>query len=80
MENRIFFVESSRVGKQEKIEFSGRSCITGPNGEVLACSEGEEEEIVRASLCADEFYEARAMYPDFRDRRPEHYGLLAELN
>lgn len=80
MENRVFFIESSRVGTQEQITFSGRSCITDPHGDILACSEGEEEEVVRATLCADTFYEVRAMYPDFRDRRPEHYGLLAELN
>ena len=80
MENRIFFVESNRIGTQEEMIFSGHSSIADPGGNLLACSECDDEAIVRASLCADTFYEARAMWPDFRDRRPEHYGLISQLN
>jgi predicted amidohydrolase len=78
LENRIFFIESNRVGTQEELEFSGRSSVAGPTGELLARSETDQEEVIRATLCANTLYEARGMYPDFRDRRPEHYGLLTE--
>lgn len=78
LENRIFFIESNRVGAQEDLVFSGRSSVAGPNGELLARSETCEEEFVYATLCANTLYEARGMYPDFRDRRPEHYHLLTE--
>ena len=78
LENRIFFVESNRVGLQEELEFSGRSSIAGPTGELLARSDCDQEETIRATLCADALYEARGMYPDFRDRRPEHYELLTQ--
>ncbi|HEX6512133.1 MAG TPA: carbon-nitrogen hydrolase family protein, partial [Chloroflexota bacterium] len=78
LENRIFFIECNRVGTQEDLEFSGRSSIAGPTGELLARSSSAREEVIRATLCADALYEARGMYPDFRDRRPEHYHLLTD--
>jgi len=78
LENRIFFIESNRVGTQEDLVFGGRSSIAGPTGELLARSDSADEDIIRATLCAATLYEARGMYPDFRDRRPEHYGMLAE--
>lgn len=78
MENRVFYVECDRVGTQEDLTFQGRSSVIDPYGDVIARSEGDGEEILRATLCADLLYEARGLWPDFRDRRPEHYGLLAE--
>jgi predicted amidohydrolase len=77
MENRVFFIECNRVGTQEDLVFQGRSSVAGPLGELLARSDSEDEDTLYTSLCADALYEARGTWPDFRDRRPEHYGLLA---
>lgn len=39
LENRIFIVTANRIGREErgeeKLEFTGKSQVTGPNGEVL---------------------------------------------
>jgi predicted amidohydrolase len=78
MENRLFFAEVNRVGTQEELRFRGQSCVAGPAGDLLARSEGTCEEIVRATMRGDAMLEQRAIFPDFRDRRPEHYGLLSE--
>lgn len=78
MENRLFFAEVNRVGTQEELRFRGQSCVAGPAGDLLARSEGTCEEIVRATMCGDAMLEQRAIFPDFRDRRPEHYRLLCE--
>lgn len=79
LENELFYAESNRVGKQEELEFCGRSAIAGPSGELLAWSETEAEELVRATLRGVDILAERAYQPNFRDRRPERYGLLTEL-
>jgi predicted amidohydrolase len=78
LENQVFYVESNRVGRQEELEFSGHSCIAAPSGDILARSETNTEDIVRATLCGDDIYNVRGYVPNFRDRRPELYGPLAE--
>jgi predicted amidohydrolase len=79
VENQLFYAESNRVGRQEQLEFSGRSCIAGPSGELLARSTGEEEEVIRATLRGEELYNVRGSVPNFRDRRPELYASLTAL-
>lgn len=77
-ENKVFEICCNRVGSADGLRFGGRSCIVGTNGQPLAHSEEETEDILMASLDREKFYEDRADRPYFRDRRPEHYGLLAK--
>ena len=77
-ENAVFFLSCNRVGTEDEATFSGRSTIASPLAEVLTCSATQEEEILRATLEADKLYEARAITSIFRDRRPEHYGLICQ--
>lgn len=77
-ENNIFFVACNRVGKDNNQVFAGNSCICSPWGDFLALSEGDDEEVVQATLYREELEAARANYVRFRDRRPELYGSLCE--
>jgi len=76
-ENRIYFIACNRVGK-EMSEFLGRSAIAGPDGVILARSEGEEEEVLYATFYDDKILEERAFFPIFADRRPELYQEIIE--
>jgi len=76
-ENRIYFVACNRVGK-EMSEFLGRSAIAGPDGVILARSEGEEEEVLYATFYEDKILEERAFFPVFADRRPELYEAIIQ--
>lgn len=75
-ENNNFFIACNRVGKEGDLVFEGRSCICGPQGEFLALSKLETEEIIRADLSAEALLTARIRYSRFRDRRPDLYGIL----
>lgn len=77
-ENALFFIGCNRVGSDAGNSFFGRSCIAGPSGEVLAYSECDREEILRATLEEETLREARVFSPYFRDRKPELYGLITK--
>jgi len=77
-ENNIFVVACDRVGKEGDNEFLGRSCICGPQGEFLARSEVETEDILVADLHADDLKAARIRWSRFRDRRPDLYGIICQ--
>ncbi|MFH1486280.1 MAG: carbon-nitrogen hydrolase family protein [Chloroflexota bacterium] len=77
-ENNNFFIACNRVGTEEDTVFEGRSCICGPRGEFLARSDSESEEVLTATLKADDLKTARMRYSRFRDRRPELYDAIVE--
>jgi 5-aminopentanamidase len=85
MENGIYYAAINRIGTERGFEFIGRSSICGPNGAVLAASQGTGEEILYAEIDP-----ARARRKHIvrvpgkheidrlADRRPEMYGLLTQ--
>lgn len=77
-ENNIFLVGCNRSGQEGNVFFAGRSCICGPQGEFLARSEIETEDIIAADLKADVLKAARMKYTRFRDRRPDLYGKISQ--
>lgn len=58
------------------VSLSGYSAIAGPSGNLIAVSEMDQEEVIRAVLEEDELVHNRSTRNVFRDRRPELYGLL----
>ena len=76
IENVGFYIGCNRVGSDEGGTFSGHSCVAGPMGQILAWSETDQEEIIMAMLKEEDLRIARSVYPYFKDRRPEHYGIL----
>jgi len=80
MENALFFLGCNRSGTEGPRQFYGRSGVAAPTGELIAISESDAEEVVRAELTADALAAQRAYLTVFRDRRPELYGpILAPL-
>jgi predicted amidohydrolase len=85
LENRIYYAAVNRVGEERGFRFIGRSRVVDVNGELLAHSEGEAEEIIYAAIDPEKArnkhiviaagkYELHRL----RDRRPEMYGPLTE--
>lgn len=84
MENHLFFVAANRVGEENGFGFCGRSSICGPDGVVLAHTDGTGELILYAEVNhADarnkriERTAGRHSIDRFDDRRPEFYGDVA---
>jgi len=85
MENAIYYAAINRVGTERGFRFIGLSSICGPNGAVLASSQGTDEEILYADIdVAKSRRKHIVRVPDkheidrFADRRPEMYGKLTE--
>ena len=72
LENEMFVVLSSAVGKTPLVEGAGYSTIYGPSGEKLAKTDGDEAVIV-APIDEELLRTARESIPVFRDRRTELY-------
>jgi predicted amidohydrolase len=76
MENALYFLGCNRSGDEGPRHFYGRSAVAAPSGELLAVSENDEEEVVRAELTAEALAAQRAYLTIFRDRRPDLYGAI----
>lgn len=72
LENEMFVVLSSAVGKTALLDGAGYSTIYGPSGEKLAAFEDGETVIV-ASLDEKALLAARKDIPVYSDRRPDLY-------
>ena len=70
------------VGSYLDYEFDGHNAIMSPIGETLAYAEEDgKEEVLFAEFSNDRFLEARSEVGEaveFRDRRPELYGMLTQ--
>lgn len=75
VENGIFMLSCNRVGRHGDFQFMGRSCVIAPNGEILAQSTSEEEEIIRAELDLADINRYRSFAGILNDRRPDLYHL-----
>ena len=76
-ENNNYLIACNRVGIEDGITFEGRSCICGPEGEFLAITEKETEEIIWADLKSETLISSRIRFSRFRDRRPDVYRILS---
>ncbi len=85
MENHLFFAAANRIGEENGFRFCGRSSICGPDGILLASSEGDEETMLLAEIDPKLSRNKRIVRTPgkhvidrFADRRPEFYhGLTA---
>jgi predicted amidohydrolase len=72
-ENGVFFINANRSGHQGDVRFTGHSAIAAPSGTLIAISETDQEEVIRAVLKEEELINYRSTLNIFRDRRPELY-------
>ena len=73
--NGVFVAAINRIGREDELEFWGRSFVAAPDGSVLAEADGTESVLVVACerACIDR---ARQGWPFLRDRRIDAYGDL----
>jgi predicted amidohydrolase len=85
LENHVYYAAVNRVGEERGFRFIGLSRILDCNGDVLAVSEGANEEILYADIDPAAARAKRVVIipgkyeiDRVRDRRPEMYGPLSE--
>ncbi len=85
LENHIYYAAVNRVGEERGFRFIGLSRIIDCNGDLLAASQGADEEILYAEIDPARARAKRVVnipgkyeIDRVRDRRPEMYGLLSD--
>jgi len=73
--NRIG-TEPDPEGKGQGIQFWGSSFVAGPQGELLAAADEQEEKVLIVEIDRDRSERVRQIWPFFRDRRIEAYADL----
>jgi len=77
--NGVFTVAVNRVGKEDNIQFWGRSFVCDPFGEVLAQADDECPEVMVVDCDLARIEETRQGWPFLRDRRVDAYQNLTKL-
>lgn len=77
-ENGVFYLAANRSGMDGDASYLGHSAIAGPNGNILAHSEGRGADVLHAELRAEDLHSYRRTLPLFNDRRPELYEDLVK--
>ncbi|AWB67441.1 acyltransferase [Saccharobesus litoralis] len=84
--NGVPVLSCNRVGHEadpsdvsEGIRFWGNSFITGPQGEVLAHANANEDEILLADIDMQRSENVRRIWPYLRDRRVDNYQDLTKI-
>ncbi|MFC1729371.1 carbon-nitrogen hydrolase family protein [candidate division KSB1 bacterium] len=78
--NQVFIAVANRTGKDDKIEFFGKSFVTAPDGEILAMAGESREELLVVEIDTSDIEKTRRKLPFLRDRRPETYDDLIDLD
>ncbi|MCA8986045.1 MAG: carbon-nitrogen hydrolase family protein [Planctomycetaceae bacterium] len=85
MENKVYYAAINRIGTERGVTFIGRSCICGPNGEILAAAADTEQTILYAEIDVNiprdkHVIRRKGLHEIDRlaDRRPECYHPLTE--
>ncbi len=73
-QNGYFVALCNRVGKEERLEFSGESFVCAPDGRVIARAPLGEDHILIADIDLTETEQSHARRLFLPDRRPELYG------
>ena len=80
--NRVGFEADPHAHEDDNkagIHFWGNSFVAGPQGEILAQANDQQEAILMAEVDLKRSESVRRIWPFFRDRRIEHYQDLTKL-
>ena len=81
--NGVYIAAINRVGREEPWsigEFYGSSYFVNPRGQIEAQASPDKDEMLIHEMDMDMVREIRDTWQFFRDRRPETYGSLLDLN
>lgn len=73
-QNGYFTALCNRVGKEDCVEFEGKSFVTAPDGRIIAQAEAGADDILYAEMDLAEVATSNARQHFLADRRPELYG------
>jgi predicted amidohydrolase len=74
-ENRVYWIAADRYGEEEGVQFSGGSCVIGPDGRLLGVRDGGDG-IVACEIALPPAEEAYGTAEGIPSRRPELYQTL----
>jgi N-carbamoylputrescine amidase len=77
-QNQYFSVVVNRAGREEEMEFVGRSFVTDPYGNVIARLADGKADLAVVEIDTGKIDGARRVIPHLRDRRAELYGAIAQ--
>ncbi|GAA73040.1 carbon-nitrogen hydrolase [Pseudoalteromonas sp. BSi20439] len=72
-------LERDPSGQSDGIQFWGNSFIAGPQGEMLAEADNQNEQILLVKLDQKRSENVRRIWPYLRDRRIDHYQDLTKI-
>ncbi len=75
--NRVGF-EKDPSGCLDGIRFWGNSFVCGPQGEILAQTDSESEQVLMCAIDTERTKAVRDIWPFLRDRRIDAYGCLLQ--
>ena len=78
-QNALWIGAAAKCGSEDGFHMIGGSAIVSPTGEIVAQSQGEEDEVIFAACdltLGDNF--RQHVFNFAKHRRPEHYGLVVE--
>ena len=78
-QNGIWSVAVAKAGIEEGCELIGGSLIVAPTGEIVARSQGSDDQVIIAEVDLDRCQEIRENIFNFSEhRKPEEYSLITE--
>ncbi len=72
-QNGYFTALCNRVGKEDSLEFEGKSFVTAPDGQILAQAPAGKDHVLVQEVDLDEVKNCHARKHFLKDRRPEIY-------
>ena len=73
-QNGYFTALCNRVGKEDCVEFEGKSFVTAPDGRIIVQAKAGVDDILYAEIDLAEVVTSNARQHFLVDRRPELYG------
>ena len=73
LQNGYFAALCNRVGREDRLHFSGESFVVDPEGQVLARGRSGEEDLILVDIDLDKCATSTARRLFWRDRRPDLY-------
>jgi predicted amidohydrolase len=77
IENQCYVAGVNRVGRDPNVEYSGRSVIIDPRGEIMADA-GNKQLIISTEFDLSALRDYRRQFPALTDIRPEFLGSTQE--